>query len=230
MDITADLKLLGTAQAGGRTLTCPDCGNTFSLEVHKRSVFETAPAWICCLNCGSGHESPTITTGLVDAVLAGWTQQRQSADRDMFTAEWRGIVLSGELVPTLDIYQVVGAAKAVHEAAAPEVKRWLRSKKRAAKSKAKAPWRAVKSRAGEAASSVKSRAGEAADAAKAAAISTAWEMQTGGAGAAGKPKTRSRCPVKGCRRGWLVIKTRVHSSTGKVQEAKVRCAVCRRAD
>jgi len=145
--------------------------------------------------------------------------RRKDAERDVFTAEWRGIVMSGELVPTLDIYQAVGAAKAVHEVAAPEVKRWWRSKKRAAKAKAKAPWRAVKS-----------RAGEAGGAAKAAAISTAWEMRTGGAGAAGKPKSRGRCTVKGCRRGWLDIKTRVHSSTGKVQEAKVRCAVCRRAD
>ncbi|MER5917999.1 hypothetical protein ABT124_49035 [Streptomyces sp. NPDC001982] len=62
-------------------------------------------------------------------------------------------------------------------------------------------------------------------------MSTAWTLQTGGAGAppATRPKMR-RCTVKGCRRGWLTIRTRVHGSSGRAEDVKVRCAVCRRAD
>jgi len=220
VNTTADLKLLGVAEVDGRPLACTGCGNTFSLEVHKNGVFETSPAWVCCLSCGHGGEHPAVTTGLVDAVLTGWAQQRRQVDtRDTFTAQWRGTVLSGELVPTLDVYQAVVAVKAVHEGASPHVKRWWRGKKRAAK----APFRAAKKRAGAA-------VGEAAGAVKSKALGAAWSAQTGGAGAAPAKRTRSRCTVKGCRSGWITIKTRVHSGTGRTQEARVRCAVCRRAE
>lgn len=219
MNTNADLKLLGVAEVDGRPLACTGCGNTFSLEVHKRGVFETSPAWICCLSCGAGHESAAITTGLVDAVLTGWAQQRRQVDeRDSFAAEWRGTVLSGELVPTLDVHQAVVAVQAVHEGAAPHVRRWWGAKKRAAKDRAKAPFRAVKGKADQATATVKAKA-----------LNAAWEMQTGGTSAAPTSRPRSRCKVKGCRKGWLTIKTRVHSSTGKTQERRVPCAVCRRA-
>lgn len=220
MNTTADLKLLGVAQVNGRPLACVDCGNTFSLEVHKRSVFETAPAWVCCLSCGHGGEDQAVTTGLVDVVLANWSTRQESAERDVFTAQWRGSVMTGELLPTLDVHQLAGAAEAAYEGAAPEVKRWARAKKREVKGRVKAPFRLARKKTAEA-------AGNAAAAGKAAALTTAWTLQTGGAG----PTTRnkSRCKVKGCRAGWLTIKTRVHSSTGRAQEKKVRCAVCNRA-
>lgn len=220
MNTTADLKLLGVAEVNGRPLACAACGNTFSLEVHKRGVFETSPAWVCCLACGAGRESDAITTGLVDAVLTGWAQRRKDVEgRDTFAAEWRGTVLSGELVPTLDVHQAVVAVKAVHEGASPHVKRWWRGKKKAAKEKAKAPLKAVKGKAGQAAATVQVKA-----------LSAAWEVQTGGAGAAPASRPRSRCTVKGCRKGWLTIKTRVHSGTGKAKEVRVQCAVCRRGE
>lgn len=219
MNTTADLKLLGVAEVDGRPLTCEGCGNTFSLEVHKNGIFETSPAWVCCLSCGHGGDHPTVTTGLVDAVLAGWVDRQKDTDRrDTFTAEWRGTVLSGELVPTLDLYQATAAVKAVHEGASPHVKRWWRGKKKAAKAKAKAPLQAVRAKAGQATA-----------AAKVTALSAAWQMQTGGAGGAPATRPRSRCTVKGCRRGWLTIRTRIHSGTGKAQEKRVPCAVCRRA-
>lgn len=218
MNTTADLKLLGVAQVDGRPLACADCGNTFSLEVHKTGLFETSPAWVSCLACGHGYEHQAVTVGLVDAVLAGWAKRQQSADRDTFTAEWRGTVLSGELVPTFDVYQAVAAAKVVHEGAQPHVKRWWRSKKRAAKT----PFLWVKRSAGNAVS-------DASAAATAGALSTAWQLQTGGAGASGpgRPKAK-RCRVKGCRKGVVTITTRVHSNTGKPQRQQVRCAVCDR--
>jgi hypothetical protein len=219
---TADLKLLGVAQVNGRPLACTSCGNTFSLEVHKRGMFETSPAWICCLACGAGHESDTITTGLVDAVLAGWNPHQDLEDRDVVTGQWRGTVMTGELMPTLDLYQAIGAAKAAYEVAAPEVKRRWRAKKREVKAQVKAPWKAAKSRAGKA-------VGEAVGTVKSKAISTAWTLQTGGAGAAPARRPQSRCKVKGCRSGWLTIQTRIHSSTGRAEVKRVRCVVCCRA-
>lgn len=212
MNTTGDLKLLGVATVDGDPLACAQCGNTFSLEVHKRTVFETAAAWVCCLSCGHGGEDQAVTNGLVDAVLAGWAnRQKDVAGRDQFTAEWRGIVLAGELVPTLDLYQAAAAVKAVHEGAKPHVKRWWRGKKRTAKDRAKAPWRAVKAKV------------------TVAAVGAAWDMQTGGAGLPGKPVRMPRCRVKGCRKGWVTITTRVHSDTGKKQQQRIRCAVCDRA-
>lgn len=134
MNTDADLKLLGVATVDGRPLACAGCGNTFSLEVHKHGLFETGAAWVCCLSCGHGGEDQAVTNGLVDAVLARWANRQKDAEgRDEFTAEWRGIVLEGELVPTLDLYQAAVAVKAVHEGAKPHVKRWWRSKKRAAR-------------------------------------------------------------------------------------------------
>lgn len=219
MNTNADLKLLGVAEVDGRPLACAACGNTFSLEVHKRGIFETSPAWICCLSCGAGRESTEVTTGLVDAVLTGWNPQQDLETRDEFTAEWRGTVMTGELMPTTDLRQVVGAAKAAYEVAAPEVKRRWRAKKKAVKEKAKAPLRAVRGKADQASATVKAKA-----------LSTAWNVQTGGAGAPPASRPRSRCTVKGCRKGWLTIKTRVHSGTGKAKDVRVRCAVCRRAE
>ncbi|MFD4377687.1 hypothetical protein ACFWPY_39845 [Streptomyces sp. NPDC058527] len=215
MNTTPDLKLVGVALVDGRPLACTDCDNTFSLEVHKRGPFETAAAWVCCLACGHGGEDQTVTNGLVDAVLTGWARRQKSADRDVFTAEWRGTVLAGELYPTLDVYQAAGAAKAVYEGAQPHVKRWWRGKKRAAKNQVKAPFRLVRRNAGEAVAT-----------AKAGALTTAWQLQTGGAG----PTTRTprRCTVKGCRQGWLTIQTRL-SGNGKTEQRRVPCAVCRRA-
>ncbi|MDQ0689022.1 hypothetical protein QFZ56_008068 [Streptomyces achromogenes] len=234
MDTKPDLKLVGMAHVDGQELLCGECGNGFSLEIHKHGFREVSPAWICCLSCGKGEDSRVITNGLVDAVLAGWLKRQKDADRDVFTAEWRGIVMTGELYPTFDIYQAVGAAKAVHEVAAPEVKKWWRSKKKAAKAqvkeKAGAVTGAAKGKAKETADTVKEKAGEAASSAKATAISTAWTLQTGGAGptTSVKPK-RQRCTVKGCRGGKVTISTRVHSSTGKTREVKIPCGVCHRS-
>jgi hypothetical protein len=223
VNTTADLKLLGVAEVNGQPLACAACGNTFSLEVHKRGPFETGGAWICCLSCGAGRESTVISNGLVDAVLAGWCEKREDVlARDTFTAEWRGIVFAGELVPTLDWHQAKVTAEAWHEVAAPEVKRWWRGKKRAAKAKVKAPIR-------KAANAVKESSREATAGVKAQALSAAWQMQTGGAGLPGPTAVRG-CPVKGCRRGWLTIRTRVHTGSGKKGSVRVKCAVCTRSD
>lgn len=223
MNTTADLKLLGIAEVNGQPLACGACGNTFSLEVHKRGPFEAGPAWICCLSCGAGRESADVTNGLVDAVFAGWNEKREDVlARDTFAAEWRGTYFTGELVPTLDFHQAKVAVEAWHEVTAPEVKRWWRGKKRAAKVKVKAPVR-------KAANAVKATSREATAGVKAQALSAAWQMQTGGAGLPGPTAVR-RCPVKGCRRGWLTIRTRVHTGSGKKGSVRVKCAVCTRTD
>lgn len=220
MNITADLKLMGVAQVDGQPLACTDCGNTFSLEVHKRGPFETSAAWVCCLSCGHGGENSTVTNGLVDAVLAEWWRRRQDAGRDLFTGEWRGIVMTGEMYPTLDIYQARAAAELVYQGAKPMVKRWWRGKKRAAKNQVKAQFRLARKQAADTAA-----------AAKAGALTAAWQWQTGGAGPTTSTRTtKRRCRVKGCRSGQVTIRTRFHSTTGKTQKVKVPCGVCHRAE
>jgi hypothetical protein len=235
VNVKPDLKLVGVALVDGQPLACTECGNTFSLEVHKRGPFETSSAWVCCLTCGHGGEDQAVTNGLVDAVLAGWAGRQKSADRDVFTAEWRGTVLTGELYPTLDVYQAKGAAKAVQKAAAPEVKRWWRGKKRAAKNQVKAPFRRARQKVEgaveDAAAAGRERVSDAVAAAKVGALSAAWQLQTGGAGPTTSTRAKvRRCRVKGCRGGQLTIRTRFHSSTGKTQKVKVPCGVCHRAE
>ncbi|MFM9815647.1 hypothetical protein ACKI16_45135 [Streptomyces scabiei] len=227
MQVKPDLKLVGIARVDGAELACGECGNAFSLEIHKHGFREVSPAWISCLSCGKGEDSQVVTNGLIDEVLAGWLKRQKDPDRDVFTAEWRGIVMTGELYPTLDIHQAVGAAKTVKqgidEVVAPEVKGWWRSKKKAVKADLKSKRRAVTDAA-------KGKARETAGAAKATAITAAWNLQTGGAGptTSVKPK-RQRCTVKGCRGGKVTISTRVHSSTGKTREMKIPCGVCHRS-
>lgn len=234
MDAKADLKLMGMAYVDGRELLCSACGNGLSLEIHKHGFREISPAWIACLSCGSGEDSSVVTNGLVDAVLADCAARRTEADRDVFRVEWRGTVMTGEMQPTLDIYQFVGAAKTVYEAAAPEVKRWWQGKKKAAKAQVKERTRAVtgaaKGKAKEAADAAAEKAGKAISTAKATALTTAWMLQTGGAGptTSSKPKRR-RCTVTGCRGGMVTISTRVHSATGKTSEVKIPCGVCHRS-
>ncbi|MCX4707196.1 hypothetical protein [Streptomyces sp. NBC_01373] len=227
MDVKPDLKLVGIARVDNTELACSECGNAFSLEIHKHGFREVSPAWISCLSCGKGEDSRIVTNGLVDEVLAGWVKRQKDPDRDVFTAEWRGIVMTGELYPTLDIHQAIGAAKTVKEGidtvVAPEVKRWWRSKKKTVKADLKAKRQAVTGAA-------KDKARETAGTAKATAITAAWNLQTGGAGptVSVKPK-RQRCTVKGCRGGKVTISTRVHSSTGKTREVKILCGVCHRS-
>ncbi|MEU9072582.1 hypothetical protein AB0D60_37580 [Streptomyces sp. NPDC048306] len=238
MDVKADLKLTGMAYVNGKELLCAGCGNGFSLEIHKHGFREVHPAWICCLSCGKGEDSGVVTNGLVDAVLASRAARIKEADRDVFRAEWRGIVMTGQMQPLLDMYELMRAAKAVKEGVdqvvAPEAKRWWRGKKKAVKAqvrqKAGAVTGAVKGKAKEAADAATDKAGEALSTAKATALTTAWTVQTGGAGptTSQKPKRR-RCTVKGCRGGKVTISTRVHAATGKTSEVKIPCGVCHRS-
>ncbi|MEU9349166.1 hypothetical protein AB0D74_49015 [Streptomyces sp. NPDC048278] len=227
MDTKPDLKLVGIARVDDTELACGGCGNAFSLEIHKHGLREVSPAWISCLSCGKGEDSRVVTNGLVDSVLAGWVKRQADEDRDLFTAEWRGIVMTGELYPTFDFHQAVGAAKAVKEGwdevAAPEAKRWWRSKKKAVKAELKTKRDAVTGAA-------KEKAKETAGAAKATVITAAWNIQTGGAGPTKsvKPKPK-RCTVKGCRGGMVPLKTKLHSPTGKTRELKIPCGVCHRS-
>ncbi|MFF8954086.1 hypothetical protein ACF09I_35615 [Streptomyces sp. NPDC014940] len=219
MDTTPDLKLVGTALVNGQPLACTSCANTFSLEVHRHLVLETAPAWISCLACGRGEDSPVITNGLVDAALAASTGRQRAEDRDTFTAEWRGTVMSGELYPQFVLDDAVQVAAVVKDQATRDAKAWGRAKKRQ-----------IRSVRDDAVKAATRKADQAAGTVRAAALTAAWTMRTGGAGPTRslKPKRR-RCSVKGCRKGTLTIRTRIHSTTGKTQTVKVPCAVCGRA-
>ncbi|MFD5428509.1 hypothetical protein [Streptomyces sp. NPDC127084] len=222
-DKKPDLDLHGLAYVNDDPVECGNCANGFSLQIYKRGFREVWPAFISCLSCGKGDDHEVITNGLVDAALAARTGRQKAADSDTFTAHWRGIVMTGELVPELILDDIVTAATALGGQVTGDTKRWWRAKKRAGRAHAAAA-------AGAVTDTAKKKAGDAAYAAKATALTTAWTLQTGGAGPTTAPKPkRSRCQVKGCRAGMVTISTRVHSATGKTSEVKIPCGVCHRS-
>ncbi|MFJ3184405.1 hypothetical protein ACIPJN_39250 [Streptomyces sp. NPDC086796] len=229
-----DLRLTGTAYVDGQELQCRECGNDRSLEIHKDGFREVWPAWICCLSCGCGESSEVLTNGLVDAALEARTGRKRPEDSDTFVAEWRGIVWTGEIFPELLLGDALVAVKALGGQISKDTKAWTRAKKKEAKARAKAAAGAVtapvKEKAGAAKKAAKQQASGAAAAAKATALTTAWTLQTGGAGptTAAKPK-RQRCTVKGCRGGMVTLSTKLHSTTGKTREVKIPCAACHRS-
>ncbi|MGW2110696.1 hypothetical protein [Streptomyces sp. NPDC001948] len=229
-----DLRLTGTAYVDGQELQCRECGNDRSLEIHKDGFREVWPAWICCLSCGCGESSKVVTNGLVDAALEARTGRKKPEDADTFVAEWRGIVWTGEIFPQFLLGDALVAVKALGGQVGKDTKAWTRSKKKEAKARAKAAAEAVaepvKEKAGAAKKAAKEKAGAAANAAKATALTTAWTLQTGGAGptTTAKPK-RQRCTVKGCRGGMVTLSTKLHSTTGKTRDVKIPCAACHRS-
>ncbi|MET7649022.1 hypothetical protein ABZS83_36465 [Streptomyces sp. NPDC005426] len=229
-----DLRLTGTAYVDGEELTCRECGNDRALEIHKDGFREIWPAWICCLSCGCGESSKVLTNGLVDAALEARTGRKKPEDSDTFVAEWRGIVWTGEIFPQFLLGDALVAVKALSGQISKDTKAWTRSKKKDAKTRVKAVAGAVaepvKEKAGAAKKAAKAKAGNAANAAKATALTTAWTLQTGGAGptTTAKPKSQ-RCTVKGCRGGMVTLSTKVHSNTGKTSEVKIPCGVCHRS-
>ncbi|MET9366083.1 hypothetical protein ABZX93_35005 [Streptomyces sp. NPDC006632] len=229
-----DLKLQGLAQINEQPLLCAECGSGYSLEIFKRGFREVSPALVTCLSCGKGSHHPVVTNGLVDAVLAARTGRRTAEDRDIFAAEWRGVTLTGELRPEFVLDDAVALTKVLKKQISTDAKAWGRSQKRAAKARMKetagAVTGAAKAKAKGAAAAAKETVSDTVSTAKAAAISTAWTLQTGGAGPTTTPKPkRRRCTVKGCRSGMVIISTRIHASTGKTSEVKIPCGVCHRS-
>jgi hypothetical protein len=218
-----DLKLTGIAYVNGQPVTCWHCDNTMSLHIHKGRPFDfqTWPAFVSCLSCGNGDDSPVITNGLIDAALAARTGRDKAEDRDTFTAEWRGIVMTGELHPGVIPDDLVQVARVYRDVARTEATRWWTSKKRAGKARARAALQSSTGKATEAATGAVSTA-------KAKALTAAWEIRTGGAGPTRKPRA-PRCTVAGCRKGTVTLTTRVHSPTGRTRKVKVPCAVCQRS-
>jgi hypothetical protein len=214
-----DLRLNGLAYVDGKELVCPNCDSGFSLEIRKQGFREVWPALVSCLSCGKGTDSAVVTNGLVDAVLAARTGRQKAEDRDTFTAEWRGTVMTGELHPELVLDDVRVAAKALSGQVRKDSRRWWGGKKKAGKARVKATADAAKGKAKDAAAT-----------AKASALAAAWTLQTAGAGPAAAPKPkRRRCTVKGCRGGMVTLSTRLHSPTGKTRAVKIPCGVCHRA-
>ncbi|MYW68546.1 hypothetical protein GTY65_31375 [Streptomyces sp. SID8379] len=225
MTSAPDLKLQGMAEVNKEPLLCGECGNGYSLEIYKRGFREVWPAFVTCLSCGKGDDHAVITNGLVDAVLAARTGRTKAADRDTFKAQWRGITFTGELHPQFVLDDALAVVKALGGQVSKDTKAWGRSKKKAAKARVKEKAGAV---TGAVAGAARSKTKDAVGSAKAAALSTAWTLQTGGAGPTSKPK-RTRCTVKGCRGGMVTLSTRLHSPTGKTREMKIPCGVCHRA-
>lgn len=230
-DHSPDLELHGIAYVDGEPLECEHCGNAIALHVHKRGPREVWPAWISCGSCGRGEDAAKVTNGLVDAVLAARTGRRKAEDRDLFDAQWREVTMTGELRPTLVADDLVVAAEALRDEVHKDVSRWWGGKKKAAKTavrEAKATAKgAVKDAASDAATATRSAAKNAKSATTAAVLSTAWQLQTQGAGPARMPKS-PRCTVKGCRGGMVTLATRLHSPTGASAPVKIPCGTCHR--
>ncbi|MCX4682641.1 hypothetical protein OG413_46710 [Streptomyces sp. NBC_01433] len=219
-----DLSLQGLAHLNSVPLLCTQCDSGYALRIYKRGPREVFPASVSCLSCGHWEDcSRVITNGLVDAVLAARTGREKAGDVDSFFAEWRGVTMYGELVPEFVLDDAVVVLRALSGEVRKDTKRWWGGKKKAGKAQ-------VKAKAGAVADAAKAKAGGAASAAKATALTTAWTLQTGGAGptASPKPKTK-RCTVKGCRSGMVTLSTKVHSATGKTREVKIPCGVCHRS-
>ncbi|MEU2086778.1 hypothetical protein ABZ569_33530 [Streptomyces albus] len=212
-----DLKLHGICYVNGRPLVCGHCGTGTALEVTKRGWRESWPAFVSCLSCGQGEDHDVLTNGLVDAAKEASTGRRRAEDRDTFRAEWRGVLFVGEQVPQIVLDDVVQGGKAL----ADELRRQAREKKAEASGRARSWWGGKKKAARQAAQ-------DKAAGVTAAALGAAWQLQTGGAGPAPKPKAR-RCAVQGCRGGMVTITTRVHGQqSGRSSTQKVPCGVCAR--
>jgi hypothetical protein len=208
-----DLQLHGPLLLDGQPVTCPGCGMGAALELDRRGPRETWPAWLGCRECGHGDAHPVITNGLVEAALKTRTGRTKAEDRDLFAAQWRDLVLVGEIRPEFvldDARALAGILAGIGHQQVREHKRaahrWWRGKKRAARG----------------------AAGQAAGAATSTALAAAWDLQTGGAGPA--HQSAGRCRVKGCRGGWITITTKIHTDTGRTEKIQQPCGVCHRAN
>jgi hypothetical protein len=215
-DKQPDLRLHGIALVNGEPVVCWHCDDGHALEVYKRGFRETWPAFVSCLSCKQGEDSSIITNGLLEAAVAARTGRDKATDVDTFAAEWRGITLEGELIPELIPDDIIAIGREMATAG----KQDLRQRKAKVKRQARGWWRGRKKAAQDQVGQVTGRA-------KAAALSAAWDMQTGDAGPAKQP-TR-RCRTKGCRGGWVTITSRVHSGSGNAEQVKVPCSTCHRA-
>jgi hypothetical protein len=206
------LQTTGPLLLNAAPVTCSGCGMGAALDLEERGPRETWPAWVSCRECGHGEDHQTITNGLVAAAAAARTGRQTRRDLDLFDARWRDLVLVGECRPEF----VLDDALALGE----ELGKIGRTEFRARKRQARGWWRGRKRAAGKAARQATGRA-------KSAALAAAWDLQTGGAGPARTP--RRRCRTKGCKGGWVTIRTRIHADTGKAEKVQVPCGVCHRA-
>jgi hypothetical protein len=207
-----DLQTTGHLLLNGESVACSGCGQAGSLDLAERGPRETWPAWISCRECGHGEDHPAITNGLVAAAAAATTGRRTRHDADLFAAQWRHLTLAGECRPEFVLDDALALGEELAKIGQQEI--------RARKSEARQWWRGRKKAA-------RSVAGQAAGRAKAAALTAAWDLQTGGAGPARTP--RARCRTKDCKGGWVTITTRIHAPGEKAEKVQTPCGVCHRA-
>lgn len=201
---TPDLKLQGALLLDGAPVDCTGCGSS-ALWLERCGSRETWPARMGCYSCGRSDDHPVITNGLVEAAVLARTGRSTAADRDTFAAEWRGITLVGEVVPEFVLDDARVLVDQLRTEGRKRGRAWWKSTRKAAAGQA-----------GRAGGSVKSRV-----------LGAAWQVQTGGAGPV-RRKAR-RCSVKGCKRGMVTIRTKLHSPTGKARKVEVPCGVCHRS-
>lgn len=211
-----DLQTTGPLLLNGEPVTCPNCGTASAFDLEQRGPRETWPAWITCRVCGHGDDHPVITNGLVEAAVAARTGRATRYDSDLFAAQWRHLTLIGECVPEFVLDDAVALGEELAKIGKQELHR--------RKTETRRWWRSRKRAAGQ---TVRRSAGKATGAVTAAALTAAWDLQTGGASP--QPKPRQRCGTKGCRGGWVTITSRIHGDSGKTEKIQQPCAICHRA-
>lgn len=209
-----DLTLRG-AVINGNPVACTACGDTAQLALTRSGSRETWPVWADCRACGHGEDHRAITNGLLDAVIDATGGPAGEPRALPFAARWRGLVLIGERAPELTPADLLTAAREWAGVASDAAGARVRDAKRTGRRRLLGIRRKATAQAEQLAGG-----------AKAAALTAAWDWQTGGAD--GSPKRR-RCTAKGCKGGWLTITTRVYADTGRPEKQRVACAVCHRA-
>jgi hypothetical protein len=207
-----DLHIRGLLLLDGQPVACTSCGSRADLSLDQCGPRETWPALLNCGTCGHGEDHPVITNGLVEAAVESRTGRKTAEDRDVFAGEWRGHVLQGECVPELVAADLTALGDELRKIGVQEI--------RERKQEARKWWRGYK-KAGRRA------VGQAVGGAKAAALRTAWDLQTGGAGPEQRPRTR--CRTKGCRGGWVTITSRIQAPGERAEKVQVPCGACHRA-
>lgn len=186
-----------SASLDGTPYTCPNCG-TAAFTLDGSGLTDRFPAWGNCANYHS-WEDPLITRGDLRAILAASTGRQRAEDEDRFAVEIGGAILAGILQPELTADDIRQAVKRVY---------WQRLLKPALRRQKRAAIRAVKRPAKNAVA-----------AAKAAALTAAWDLQTGGhqTDPDHTPGPINACPF--CDGGLIELDSHLHDTT-------VRCTVC----
>ncbi|MFI8872457.1 hypothetical protein [Streptomyces sp. NPDC055243] len=196
----------------GHPYRCPECASE-AFTFDGAGFIDALPVWANCWQSHSWQE-PLVTLGTLKQIQAASSGRQQATDEDTFEITVGGAVLAGTLHPQITVDDVKQASRVYwRRIAKPAVRR----RKRAA---IRSVTRPVKKAAKEVVGAVTGTADKAVAATKAAALTAAWDAQTGGhePDPDYKPEPTNPCAV--CIDGYIPLDSHIHDI------AKVRCTVC----